>query len=705
LPIGHPELVEVTLRDGSYVIDFQFTGDDTATVGSALQSVGVRWIEVGHGLGLNAAASGHGAAAASDEEYLESASRTLTKARWGMFFIPGIGREEDLRIAAKYKMSFIRIGTNVTEPLRAQRFVEVAKELGFIVSWNAMKSYAVSPAEFGRKVKLVHSWGADVAYLVDSAGGMYPDDITAYLKAARDECGIALGFHGHDNLSMAMANTLRALETGALLVDSSLQGMGRSGGNAITEVLVAIMKKRGCWQEIDLNGLMDIGQGLIRPLMHVTGVEPMAITAGYARFHSSYAEKVEGFARRYKVDVRDVVARLCIEDQVSAPDEVLERLSQEVAGQQLRRVTSIPAFGFDRPRPVSSRATLKAMLKQLRSLASKHGKPSVINIAIADAPLEVVNVSGNIQVTFCHVVLPVNVSNPDQLCEVLEEVDGMVDIVFLDSDQKRFGPTDAAASVRKCLARSLLLTYSDGMVRVAAIEDQVVRFLGEVVQDVSVVVAGNHPLGVRVGCGLSARGCKVSVVSGGDEAPGVDRAGNGLVLGGASGSSRVVFVAGDQDEVAKVFGAARVVIAWPQGDPWFDERCGRHLANGAWLIDAGVGAILPDGVAEARRRGAIPVRMNMWPMLAGALASAHESARIYREAFGWGRIADIEVVAGGALGEAGTIVVDDIRHPKRVLGVADGQGRLRFDYSVEEAEHARRVAEEINRRMFMQCEE
>ncbi len=260
-----PDILEVTLRDGSYLIDFQFTAEDTATIAAALESIGFRWIEIGHGLGLNASQAGKGMAAATDEGYMEAAAQALQDAKWGMFFIPGIGREEDIRLAADYGMSFLRIGTNVTEAAQAQPYIALAKELGLIVSYNAMKSYAVSPPEFGAVVAQARNWGADIACLVDSAGSMDPDSVAAYLRAAKAESESPLGYHGHDNLSLAMANTLRAIEEGAVLVDSSLQGMGRSAGNAVTEVLVAILQRRGSMQHIDLKAAMDVGQGLIQP--------------------------------------------------------------------------------------------------------------------------------------------------------------------------------------------------------------------------------------------------------------------------------------------------------------------------------------------------------------------------------------------------------------------------------------------------------
>ena len=694
-----PELFEVTLRDGSYLIDFQFTANDTATIASALESVGVRWIEIGHGAGMNASEKGHGRAAATDEEYLEAAAGALKHARWGMFFIPGIGREEDLRLAAQYKMSFVRIGTNITEIESGRRYFELARELGFIATWNGMKSYAVTPAEFGRKVAQVHSWGADVAYLVDSAGGMYPQDISEYLNAARNECDIVLGYHGHDNLSLAMANTLRAIECGALLIDASLQGMGRSAGNTITEVLVAILKKRGLWETIDLNRIMDIGQGLIRPLIRRSGVDPIAVTSGYARFHSSFTGKVESYARKHNLDVRDLIVRLCQEDLVSASDAQLERLSQELVTERAPAAISIPVFGLGRPKPASSQNALQAMLKQLRPHAVKAGKHSTINIAISDAPLRDFRVSANIQDTSSHVVAPIDLSSENQLEEVLRTVDGQVDIVFLDIDRKPSGPPDAAAAGCRLLKKSLLLTYSDAEVWVNAVEEQVVRLAGETLAEVPIVIAGDHPRARRLALRLAQRGARLAMLVEPGASSSLDSASVGHALFEVP-APEVRCLPHDSAESGTLLGEARLVIAWPRSKPWFGPDHVSWLNQGVHLVDAGLGSILPEGLAKARECAVLPVRVNLWPALTGALAAAHESARACHESFGWGTVVGVDVVSGGALGRAGTIVVDSVRHPRRVIGVADGRGGLSFDYEAEDLERVHAVSAEIQRQLI-----
>ena len=692
-----PDILEVTLRDGSYLIDFQFTAEDTATIAAALESIGFCWIEVGHGLGLNASQSGKGMAAATDEEYMEAAAQALKHAKWGMFFIPGIGREEDLRLAARYGMSFVRIGTNVTETAQAEPYIALAKDLGLIVSYNAMKSYAVSPTEFGEAVAKVHAWGADIACLVDSAGSMDPDSVAAYLRAAKAQSPSPLGYHGHDNLSLAMANTLRAIEEGAVLVDSSLQGMGRSAGNTVTEVLVAILQRRGSVPHIDLKAAMDVGQGLIQPLLGKRGVDPMAVTGGLARFHSSFTGKVQGYARRHNIDVRDLIVRLCQEDQVSAPDELLERLSHELATLKMPRVLSIPAFRLESAREKTPVEALELLLRELRARAVKAGKFSAVNVVTAEKPLSDFNVSGNIHSTQSHIVGSVALTSDEQLNAVLRVIDGRADVVLLDVDRKPFGPVNAAETARKILSKTALLTYLDSRVWVEAVEDQVVRLLRESLSESPIVIAGDHPRSRFLALRFAERGARVTLL----QDPGLAASAPSLdhLRSLSLASQDLKLTCMKADAAFDALAQANVVVVWPAAAPWFGQHFAEHLSRNAYVLDAGIGTLLPDGIAEAQRRGCLLMRVNIWPALTGSLSAAHESLLETTEALGWETLDGVSVVAGGAMGQSGDVIVDSVHHPTRVIGVCDGHGGVRFRFSEQESEHVRRVQAEINRRL------
>lgn len=165
------KLLETTLRDGSYAINFGFSASDTAIICKKLEGAGFEYIEIGHGVGLNASNCGYGQAVASDEEYMAAAESTLAKAKYGMFCIPGIAKLGDLETAGKHNMGFVRVGTNVTQVRESEEFIRKAKDLGMFVAANYMKSYALSPEKFAENVVLSEKYGADVVYIVDSSAG------------------------------------------------------------------------------------------------------------------------------------------------------------------------------------------------------------------------------------------------------------------------------------------------------------------------------------------------------------------------------------------------------------------------------------------------------------------------------------------------------------------------------------------------------
>jgi 4-hydroxy-2-oxovalerate aldolase len=661
-----PDVLEVTLRDGSYVIDFQFTAEDTSTLVTALETVGFRWIEIGHGLGMNARDKGKRLAAASDAEYLEAAAQAAQSARWGMFFIPGIGTEEDLRLAARYKMPFVRIGTNINEAERAQPFIALAKELGMIACYNAMKSYAVTPGEFAQVAAQTQAWGADIVYIVDSAGTMYPEDVSTLIKAIQNTCDVPIGFHGHDNLSLAAANTLQAVESGAVLVDSSLRGMGRSAGNAITEAILALLKRRGYLKNIDLKGVMDVSAGLIEPLIPGRGLDTMSIIAGYAGFHSSFTERVQDYAERYNIDTRDLIVKLCEENRIDAPSDLLERLSIELAQDKQERFISIPAFGLRESGAVTEQLTLDKLFKQLYAEAIKAHHYSALNVIMAESPIEQYAVSPNIQNTAMHTVGAVTVSSEAQLTEVLRKADGLVDVVLLDIDRQPFGPT-AAAQTAALLQHTLALPYSDSQTWVEALKNQTISLLGSDLRDTKIVIAGDHRRSQMLAPRLADYGAQVTIM------------------------------AQDDASFETQLGEARAVIAWPEVESWFGANFAQHLSAGAYLIDAGIGSILPDGIQKAHERGALPIRVNSWPTISGVLISAHESAQVRASALGWEAWEGVPVVAGGAIGEAGAVIVDSIQHPTRIIGVADGRGGVSFQHNPEYLARLLTVTEIINR--------
>ena len=303
-------LIENTLRDGSYAIDFQFTKEHTEQIVSGLDGLGFKYIEVGHGLGLGSWNNPkYGLSAENDESYIRSAKQASKNARIVAFFIPGIGTEEDLKKAKDYGLDFVRVGTNINEFKKAKPYVALAKKLGLIVAVNLMKSYSVKSYEFSKIVKEIDSWGtADVIYLVDSAGCMMPTEIHEYIDKTKQKVSTSIGFHGHNNLSMAVANSVQAINSGATYVDTCVRGMGRSAGNAQTEIMIWMMSKMGLDTDIDLYKLYEFADNVVLPVMaRKQGLSADEIHIGVSKFHTSFMPLVNNAIEKYGVEKKQLI--------------------------------------------------------------------------------------------------------------------------------------------------------------------------------------------------------------------------------------------------------------------------------------------------------------------------------------------------------------------------------------------------------------
>lgn len=336
------EILDCTLRDGSYVNDFQFTSEDTKVIAKAIQDVGFKYIEVGHGIGLGASENTKNVAAATDLEYMEAANEVIDKSMWGMFCIPGIATLDHLEMAGSEGMDFVRVGVNVNEVEKSEEFIKKAKDLNLFVCTNFMKSYALKPKLFAEQVKKSVDFGSDVVYLVDSAGSMLPLEVEDYIQESMKECqDVKLGFHGHDNLGLSVANSLICVEMGVFLVDTSLQGYGRSAGNTVTEQFLSALIRSGYEMDLDPVEVMRTGEKLIRPLVAKKGISSLDTASGQAQFHSSYMPIITSYSKQYKVDPRALIIELCKHDKLDAPEDLVARLAEELSEQYSQSGTLI----------------------------------------------------------------------------------------------------------------------------------------------------------------------------------------------------------------------------------------------------------------------------------------------------------------------------------------------------------------------------
>lgn len=329
------KITEVALRDGSHAMSHQFTVEQVRKIAKALNDARVPYIEVAHGDGLGGSSVQYGFSKVDELKLIEAAVEVAGFSKIAVLLLPGIGTISDLKEAREIGAEMVRVATHVTEADVSKQHLETAKEMGMETVGFLMMSHMVSVEKLVEQAKLMESYGADTVYVVDSAGAMLPYEVAEKIKALREELEVNVGFHAHNNLGLAIGNTLAAIENGATRIDGSVRALGAGAGNAQTEVLVAVLEKLGMKTGIDLYKMMDIAEDLVAPIMKTTQeITKDSLTLGYAGVYSSFRLHAERAAKRFNLDSRDILIELGKRKIVGGQEDMIIDVAAELAKKQ-----------------------------------------------------------------------------------------------------------------------------------------------------------------------------------------------------------------------------------------------------------------------------------------------------------------------------------------------------------------------------------
>jgi 4-hydroxy-2-oxovalerate/4-hydroxy-2-oxohexanoate aldolase len=291
-------------------------------------------IEVTHGDGLGGASVNYGFPAHSDEEYLNAVVPKMKNAKISALLLPGIGTVDHLKMAKDCGVSTIRVATHCTEADVSEQHIGMAAKMEMDTVGFLMMAHMVSPEKILEQAKLMVSYGANCIYATDSAGYMLPDDVTARIGLLRAELpkDVEVGFHGHHNMGMAIANSLAAIEAGASRIDGSVAGLGAGAGNTPLEVFCAVLDRMGVETGVDLYRIMDVAEDLIVPIMdQPIRVDRDALTLGYAGVYSSFLLFAQRAQKKYGIPARDILLELGRRGTVGGQEDMIEDLALTMA--------------------------------------------------------------------------------------------------------------------------------------------------------------------------------------------------------------------------------------------------------------------------------------------------------------------------------------------------------------------------------------
>jgi 4-hydroxy-2-oxovalerate/4-hydroxy-2-oxohexanoate aldolase len=327
-------LHDMSLRDGMHPKRHQISVAQMISVAEGLDAAGVPLIEISHGDGLGGASINYGFPAHTDEEYLRAVVPRMKRAKISALLLPGIGTVDDLRMAVDCGVGTMRVATHCTEADVAEQHIGLARKLGVDTVGFLMMAHMVEPEELLKQARLLERYGSHCVYITDSAGYMLPDDVTARISLLRAELRpeTEVGFHGHHNLGMGIANSLAAVEAGAARVDGSAAGLGAGAGNTPLEVFAAVLDRMGAVHGIDLYKLMDVAEERVVPMMdQPVRIDRDALILGYAGVYSSFLLFAQRAGERYNVSPRDLLVELGRRRTVGGQEDMIEDLALEMS--------------------------------------------------------------------------------------------------------------------------------------------------------------------------------------------------------------------------------------------------------------------------------------------------------------------------------------------------------------------------------------
>ncbi|MGF6508953.1 4-hydroxy-2-oxovalerate aldolase [Paraburkholderia sp. 32] len=332
-------LTDASLRDGNHAVRHQLTIGQIVRYAQAADVAGINIVEVGHGNGLGASSALLGKAASTDAEMLASVREKLRHTKLGVHLIPGLGKISDIEVALEAGVDVFRLASHCTEANITRRFIEYVRHVGKTAYGVLMMSHMADAREIVDQSRLMQSYGAEAIVLMDSAGFSTPDLVKEKVEALIDGLSIPIGYHAHNNLGLAVANSIAAAESGATLLDACVCGFGAGAGNTQLETLVPVLERHGYQLGTDFARVARLAKCADEVLPIRTPHIPIAnIITGVFGLFSGFVPHIERLASELKIDPFELCQALAQRKLVAGQEDVIVEEAHRLAAMSAQSV-------------------------------------------------------------------------------------------------------------------------------------------------------------------------------------------------------------------------------------------------------------------------------------------------------------------------------------------------------------------------------
>ena len=324
-------ITDSSLRDGNHSVKHTISLDSIARYCQFADRAGVSIVEVGHGNGLAASSLLVGKSVNTDEEMLTTARKNLKNSKLGIHMIPGLATLEHTRKVIDLGVDVVRVATHCTEATLSKSHIEALAKANVEVFGVLMMSALITPQELLQQAKIMEEYGAKAIIIMDSTGTYLPFDVQQRIALLKSNLKTPVGFHAHNNLGCAVANSLTAVEFGADYIDGCIRGFGAGAGNAPLELLIPVLEQSGFQVGIDFQQTIKEADNVMDYLVPSAPITtPINILTGLKKLFSGFEKPIVSASKLYGIEYSSLIFELGNRKLVAGQEDLILEIAQKL---------------------------------------------------------------------------------------------------------------------------------------------------------------------------------------------------------------------------------------------------------------------------------------------------------------------------------------------------------------------------------------